>query len=146
MCWRVVGIPLGAGCAGYERDFVVSLSVGRLAGVVDAFNTTSRYLDTILKIDNVYFDNMVSQIYPSGLQLNRAGTSDAEFLDLSISNDIVPTKIYDGRDNFDFEIVSVPFLDGDVPHSASYGVNVSQLIALLDRLAVLLALALTKNF
>ena len=33
---------------------------------------------------------------------------------LSISNDIVSTKIYDKRDDFDFEIVNSPFLDGDV--------------------------------
>ena len=28
----------------------------------------------------------------------------------------------------DFEIVNFPFLDGDVPHSPSYGVYISQLI------------------
>ena len=38
------------------------------------------------------------------------------------------TKIYDKRDDFDFDIVSFPFLDGDVPRSASYGVYISQLI------------------
>ena len=44
------------------------------------------------------------------------------------SNDIVSTKIYDKRDDFDFEIVNFPFLDGDVPRSTSYGVYISQLI------------------
>ena len=75
---------------------------------------------------------MVSQIYPSELQLNKANTSDTEaaFLDLhlSISNDIISTKIYDKRDDFDFEIVNFPFLDGNVPRSTSYGVYISQLI------------------
>ena len=56
-------------------------------------------MDGILNISNVYFDNMVSQIYPSELQLNKTNTSDtkAAFIDLhlSISNDIVSTKIYD---------------------------------------------------
>ena len=47
---------------------------------------------------------------------------------MSISNDIVSTKIYDKRDDFDFEIVNVPFLDGEVPRSTSYGVYISQLI------------------
>ena len=109
----------------YERDFMMS-------DVIDAFNTTSRYLDDILNINNVYFDNMVSQIYPSELQLNKANTSDTEvaFLDLhlSISNDIVYTKIYDKREDFVFEIVNFSFLDGDVPCSLSYGVYISQLI------------------
>ena len=56
-------------------------------------------MDDILNINNVYFDNMDSQIYPSELQLNKANTSGTEvaFLDLhlSISNDIVSTKNYD---------------------------------------------------
>ena len=53
-----------------------------------------------------------------------------DFLDLhlSISKDIVSTKIYDKCDNFDFEIVSFPFLDGDVLRSTSYGVYTSQVI------------------
>ena len=67
-------------------------------------------MDDILNINNVYFDNMVGQIYPSELQLNKANAPDtkAAFLDLhlSISNDIVSTKISDKRDDFDFEIVN----------------------------------------
>ena len=56
--------------------------------------------------------------------------TEAAFLDLymSISNDIVSTIIHDKRDDFDFEIVNFPFLDGDVPRSTSYGVYISQLI------------------
>ena len=92
----------------YETDFMMSLSDDKQADVIDAFNTTSRYLDNILNINKVYFDNMVSQIYPSELQLNKANISDTEatFLDLhlSISNYIVSTKIYDKRDDFDFEL------------------------------------------
>ena len=75
---------------------------------------------------------MVSQIYPSELQLNKANTSDTEAalldLHLSISNDIVSNKIYDKRDDFYFEIVNFPFLDGDVPCSTSYEVYISQFI------------------
>ena len=117
LCRQVVGIPLGTNCAPlvadlflfcYERYFMMSLSDDKQADVIDAFNTTSRYLDDILNINNVYFDNMVSQIYPSERQLNKANDSDTEaaFLDLhlSFSNDIVSTKIYDKRDDFDFEL------------------------------------------
>ena len=52
----------------YERGFIMSLSDDKQADVIDAFNTTSRYLDDILNINNVYFDNMFSQINPSELQ------------------------------------------------------------------------------
>ena len=107
----------------YEMYFMMSLSADKQADVIDALNTTSRYFDDIYNINNVDFDNRVSQIYPSELQLNKANTSDSEvaFLDihLSISNDIVSTKIYDKRDDFDFKIVNFPFLDGDVPLSKS---------------------------
>ena len=66
---------------------MMSLSDAKQADVIDAFNTTPRYLDDILNINNVYFDNMLSQIYPSELQLNKANTSDTEaaFLDLHLS-------------------------------------------------------------
>ena len=47
-------------------------------------------------------------------------------LNLSISNDTVSTKNYDKRDDFYFDIVNFPFLDGDVPQLTSYGVNISQ--------------------
>ena len=77
---------------------------------------------------------MVNQIYPSELKLNKANTSDTEapFLDLhlSISNGFVSSKIYDKRDDFDFDIVNFPFLDGDVPRRPSYGVYITQLIRL----------------
>ena len=118
---QVVVIPMGTNCAQlvadlfpfcYERDFMMSLSDDKQADVIDAFNTISRYLDDTLNINNVYFDNMVSQVYPSELQLNIANTFDTEaaFLDLhlSISNDNVSTKIYDKCDDFDIEIVNFP--------------------------------------
>ena len=124
----------------YERDFMMSLSDDKQADVIDAFNTTSRYLDNTLNINNVYFDNMVSQIYPSELQLNKANASDtkAAFLDLHllISNNIVSTKIYDKRDEFDFEIINFPFLDGDVPCMESISLNS---FVLLEHLAMLLS-------
>ena len=47
---------------------------------------------------------------------------------LSISNNIVSTKVYDKRDDFDFKIVNFPFLDGDIPRSTSFGVYIFQLI------------------
>ena len=66
------------------------------------------------------------------LQLNKANTSDTEapFVDLhlSISNGYVSSKIYDKRDDFDFDIVNFSFLDGDVPRWTSYAVYISQLI------------------
>ena len=70
--------------------------------------------------------------YPTELQLNKANSSDTEApfvdLNLSITNGIVSSKIYDKGDYFNFEIVNFPFLDGGVSRSPSYGVYISQLI------------------
>ena len=116
----------------YERDFMLNLSPITQSNIIEAFNSTSRYLDDILNLDNSYFDKMVSKIYPQELVLNKTNSSDvtSSFLDLniSISNGISRTKIYDKRDDFNFNIVNFPFLDGDVPHATSYGVYISQLI------------------
>ena len=96
----------------------------------EAFNSTSRYLDDLLNIDNPYIEQMVGQIYPTELQLNKANSSDTEApsLDLSITNGIVSSNIYDIRDDFNFGIINFPFLDGDVPRFPSYSVYFSQLI------------------
>ena len=95
-------------------------------------NSTSRYLVDLLNIDNPSFEGMVNQIYPPELQLNKVNTSDtkAPFLDLhlALTNGFVSSKIYDKRDDFNFDIVNFPFLDGDVPRRPSYGVYISQLI------------------
>ena len=111
---------------------MMSFSDVKQAEIIEAFKTTSRYLDDLLNIDNLYFEGMVNRIYLPELQLNKANTSDAEAplldLHLYISNGFVSSKIYDKRDDFDFDIVNFPFLDGDVPHSTSYGVYISQLI------------------
>ena len=101
-----------------------SLNQDNQANVIEAFNSTSRYLDDLLYTDDPYFEGMVNQIYPPELQLNKANTSytKAPFLDLhlSVANGFVSSKIYDKRD--DFDIVNFPFLDCDVPRRASYGV------------------------
>ena len=113
---------------------MLSLSDDNQSEVIEAFYSTSRYLDDLLNIDNNFFDNMVNYIYPSELQLNKANVSDTEasvsflYLHLSILDGFVQTKIYDKRDNFDLDIVNFQFLDGDVPRSNSYDVYISQFI------------------
>ena len=92
----LVGIPMGTNCAPlvadlflfcYERDFILFLSDINQTDIIEDFNSTSRYLDDLLTIDNSYFELMVGQIYPTKLQLNKANSFDTEapFLDLNLS-------------------------------------------------------------
>ena len=69
----------------YERDFMLSLSDNNQTDIIEAFYSTSRYLLDLLNIDNPYFEQMVGQIYPTELQLNKENSSDneAQFLDLN---------------------------------------------------------------
>ena len=60
---------------------------------------------------------------------------------MSIHDDIASTKIYDKRDDFYFDIVNFPSLNGDVPRSTSYGVYISQ----LEHLGMLLTSTLSIN-
>ena len=68
---QIVGIPMGTNCAPlvadlflfcYERDFMLSLSEDNQSGFIEAFSSTSRYLDDLLNIDNNFFDSMVNRI------------------------------------------------------------------------------------
>ena len=68
----------------YERDFMLSLSDNNQTDIIEAFNSTSRYLENLLHMDNPYFEQIVAPL----LDLN-----------LSIKNGIVSSKIYDKRDD-----------------------------------------------
>ena len=119
---QIVGIPIDTNCvplvAGlflfcYKRDFMTSLSC-----------------ETISIVLTILISNEITE--PPELQLNKANTSDtqAPFLDLHLSsfNGFVSSKIYDKRDDFDFDVVNFPFLDDNVPRHPSYRVYISQLI------------------
>ena len=78
---QVIGIPMGTNCAPlvadlflycYERDFMLNLNPVSQVEVINAFNDTSRYLDDIFNIDNPYFDNMRSAIYPQGTEIKQS--------------------------------------------------------------------------
>ena len=97
----------------------MSLSDDKQADVIDAFNTTSRYLDDILNINNVYYVKYTLQSFNFIKSIPLIPKPHFLDLHLSISNDIVSSKIYDKRDDFDFKIVNFPFLDVDAPSSTS---------------------------
>ena len=84
---QTIGIQIGTNCAPlvadlflfcYKRDFMKSPSRKNQADIIEAFNSSSRYLDELLNIDNIYFKHMFDRIYPDELQLNKANSSDTE--------------------------------------------------------------------
>ena len=120
--------------------FMTSFSDVKQAEIIEALKSTSRYLDDLLNIDNPYFEDMVNHIYPCELQLNKTNTSDTEapFLDLhlSISNGFVASKIYDKRDDFDFDIVNFPFWMVTFPFLSFTGFTLLNLFGVLECLVM----------
>ena len=137
---QFVSIPMGTNCAPldadlflfcYERDFMLSLSDNNHPDIVEAFNSTSRYLDDLLNIDNPYLNKWKVRYLSSNfswieqillIQKPSFGLGSVN------TNGIISSKIYDKRDAFEFEIVNFLFLNGDVPRSPSYGMYSWQLI------------------
>ena len=101
--------PLVADLFWSEGDLMLSLSDDNQSEDIEAFNSTSRSLDDLLNIDNIFFDSIVNHIYPLELQLDKANVSDIEAsfydLHLSISDGFVKTKLYDKRDDFDLKLL-----------------------------------------
>ena len=121
---QIVGIPMGTNCDPLvadlywfcnDRYFMLSLIDDNKSEVIEAFKSTSRYLDNILNIDNNFLIAW-SVIFA-------LSDTDASFLDLhlSILTGLIKTKMYAKKDDFDFDILNFPFLDGDVIRSTSYG-------------------------
>ena len=86
---QTIGIPMRTNCVPlvadlcpfcYERDFMKYPSRENQADIIEAFNSTSRYLDDLFNIESIYFDQMLDRIYPTEVQLNRANSSDNEAL------------------------------------------------------------------
>jgi hypothetical protein len=138
---QTVGIPMGSNCAPlvadlflycYEHDFMLGLAREKQFSLIQCFNKTSRYIDDILNLDNPSFEKYICKIYPKELVLNKSSSSstDTAFLDLrlTIQNGKIKTNLYDKRDDFNFDIVNFPFLDGNIPKGPSYGVYISQLV------------------
>ena len=89
---QIVGIPMGTNCDPLVADLFRSVMKEtsccpfqkiNQSDVIETFNSTSRYLDDLLNIENDFFDSMVNRIYPSELRLNKANVSytEASFLD-----------------------------------------------------------------
>ena len=84
----------------------------------------------MLSINNHNFHNYVHLIYPEELDIKDTTASDrsASYLDILLNIDRLTTTLYDKRDDFNFAIVTFPFLCSNIPLSPAYGVYISQLI------------------
>ena len=139
---QVIGIPMRTNCAplladlflySYEAEFIqtqVTLLKSGKRHLAKSFCFTYRYIDDVLSINNPKFGNYIDDIYPAELEIKDTTDADhrASYLDLDLSYDRdkrLQVKLYDKRDDFNFNIVNFAFLSIQSP---AYGVYVSQLI------------------
>ena len=137
-----VGIPMGTNCAplladlflySYETEFLQNLIKNKKIKDARSFNFTYRYIDDVLSINNPSFGRLLPSIYPPELEIKETTETacSTSFLDLHLEFDNsghLSTKIYDKRDDFNFEIINFPYLCSNIPSSPAYGVYISQLI------------------
>ena len=139
---QVIGIPMGTNCAplladlflySYEAEFIQTLIKSGKRHLAKSFHFTYRYIDDVLSINNPKFGDYIDYIYPVELEIKDTTDADhqASYLDLDLSynrDKRLQVKLYDKRDDFNFNIVNFPFLSSNIPQSPAYGVYVSQLI------------------
>ena len=73
-------------------------------------------------------------IYPSSLELKETTNSPdgTSYLDLYLFKDkdgFISRRLYDKRDDYNFDIVNYPFLDSNIPEGPAYGVYITRLVA-----------------
>ena len=100
--------------------------------LIKAFNLTSRYIDHIISINNPRFKQLLKDIYPEELVVSETSewrniVSYSDLL-IDISNGDLVCSIFDKKDAFDFDIVNLPDLSGNIPTAPAYGTCISQLI------------------
>ena len=117
----------------YEAEFIQTLIKSGKRHLAKSFCFTYRYIDDVLSINNPTFGDYINIIYPVELEIKDTTDADhhASYLDLLLKYDNfhrLQVKLYDKRDDFNFDLVNFPFLSSNIPQSPAYGVFVSQLI------------------
>ena len=118
----------------YEYDYMQKLIKSKQLHKARSFSFTRRYIDDLLATNNQYIHDAVKEIYPPSLELKETTDSPngTSYLDLYLyqdTNGYLSRRLYDKRDDYNFEIVNYPFLDSNIPEGPAYGVYVSRLVA-----------------
>ena len=139
---QIIGIPMGTNCApllanlylfSYEYDFMMNLLKKKQLHLARKFNFSYRYIDDLISFNNPEFKKYYKKIYPKELELKETTENNfgCSYLDIYFFRDdrnMIKSKLYDKRDDFNFPIVNYPFLDSNIAKGPTYGVYISRLI------------------
>ena len=139
---QVVGIPMGTNAGPhvaniylhqYEHDYFVYLYENNLKDELAKLEHVFRFQDDLISFNDFYYlESCIGNIYPAEMVVNKTNISvcKSNFLDMTISifRGKFYTRLYDKRNDYDFDVISFPHLDGNIPKGQSYGVFISQLV------------------
>jgi hypothetical protein len=117
----------------YQEESIQKLLHEKNKPFTVAVNSTFRYIDDALSINNDQFHSYVDSIFPGELEIKDAteSSTSASYLNALLNIDAGgkrKTQLYDKRDNFSFAIVNFPYICSNIPLSPAYGAYISQLI------------------
>jgi hypothetical protein len=138
---QTVGILMGTNCVplladlflySYEAEFIQKLLHEKNKPLAVAFNSTFRYIDDVLSINNDQFHSYVDSIFPSELEIkDTTESSTSSYFDVLLNINAggkLTTQLYDKRDDFSFTTVNFPYISSNIPLSPTFEVYISQLI------------------
>ena len=144
---QAIGIPMGTDCAPflanlflffYEFRFMEKMTKEKSPDLY-RFRKVARYLDDLIIVNGGdVMEKYSSDIYPCELILKLENTNDqaCTFLDLSLNVNVdnrkIEHKLYDKRDDFSFEIVNYPNLQGNICTTNAFGVLIGQLLRIAN--------------
>jgi hypothetical protein len=106
----------------YEAGFIQKLPDQKNKSLAVAFNSTFRYIDGVLSINNDQFQSYVYSIYPSELEIKDSteSSSSASYLEVLLNIDAdrkLTTLLYDRWADFSFTIVNFTYICNNIPLS-----------------------------
>ena len=142
---QIIGVPMGTDCAPdlanlflfvFEYKYVMNL-ISTGDSDMRLLRFVYRYIDDLLILnDNGNFANIYTDIYPNVMELKSTGSSaqHVSFLDMDIKalGNKFKYTLYDKRNDFDFKVISLPNLGGNIPVNQAYGTFYSQIVRIFN--------------
>ena len=139
---QVIGIPMGTNSAPYmaniylaeyEHQFIKKLERSNKSKELKLLKNIFRFQDDLLVLnDDGYFNTIFEEIYPVEMVLKKTNLSPQKvnFLDVTISiyQGKFKYECYDKRNDFNFNVISFPFMSGNLPQTQMHGLFISQLV------------------
>ena len=135
------GIPMGGNSsspiadltlAKREFNYMKQLLKNKKYGLAKLLSNNKRYVDDLIIFNYLYFHNLIRTIYPSSLDMERAGNNNknVNYLDLNVSIEVtgISLSVYNKTDDFNFEVVTLTFPHSNIPIEIGYNVFYSQVL------------------